>query len=66
MSEPYFPFDLGSWASTSGRQCPKHGLQQGGLAISVTPHRGAPAVIRNYCGLCVIEALDAVLPQLEP
>jgi hypothetical protein len=66
MTDDYYPFDFGAWKSKEGLNCPKHGLQQGGLAIAVTPYRDRPPITRKYCGLCVLEALDACARLNEP
>lgn len=53
----YIPFDLGTWQSDAGRECPRHGRQHGGLAIAVSPRPGE-TITRQYCGLCVLQALE--------
>jgi hypothetical protein len=56
----YVPFDFGTWRSPAGMDCPRHGLQDGGLVIQVSPRRnGGEVITRRYCGVCVLTALDA-------
>jgi hypothetical protein len=38
--------------------CPVHGKQLGGLLLKVQPTPEAEAVMRKYCGMCVMAALD--------
>lgn len=60
----YIPFDFGPWHDPEEPfVCPKHGRQDGGLSLLVKPRRDAPAIRRDYCGICVLEALDGVAIQ---
>lgn len=65
MSEAYFPFDFGAWRSTDPMTCPRHGPQYGGPMVRVTPQEGGPVTTRRYCGLCVIDALDAAVDAVD-
>jgi hypothetical protein len=53
------PFDFGQWREPAGRICPQHGSIDGGLAVRVEARKDQPPIIRQYCALCVIDALDA-------
>jgi hypothetical protein len=68
MSEHYIPFDFGAWSTKTPADkpmiCSKHGAQEGGFLISVTPRRGQSTFRRKYCGMCVLEALDQVTEGL--
>lgn len=69
MADDYIAFDFGSWtARTTPLVCPRHGRQDGGLSISVTPRRGETPIVRKCCGLCVLDALDrlAALEEAPP
>lgn len=54
-----FAFDFGAWDEQVPRDCPRHGVITGGLAIRVEQQGDNPAVTRLYCPFCVIEAMDA-------
>ncbi len=62
----YIPFDFGSWRAPAGKtvHCKVHGEQHGGMAIEYTPAPGAPSIRCEYCGACVIAALDAAMSPL--
>jgi hypothetical protein len=62
----YHPFDFGSWRARKGQgvNCKVHGEQHGGLAIEFVPAPGEAAIRREYCGHCVIAAMDAAMPFL--
>jgi len=61
MSDHYFPFDFGPWRSDEGVTCPRHGIHHGGLKVKVTPTKGGPSVVRQICGLCIIDVIDAFI-----
>ena len=57
------PFDFGMWRSKTGANCPIHGEQFGGLAIVVNvPNH--PEILRKYCSLCLVDALDRSCTQI--
>jgi hypothetical protein len=60
----YIPFDFGGWTSPEGRECVVHGKQYGGPILAVKPGPGELTYIRQYCGLCLLAALDHALPPL--
>lgn len=63
--EYYIPIDFGTWRTKSGQTitCPRHGVQAGGLAVQVTYVSGGSKIRRDYCSMCIIEALDTMLPH---
>jgi hypothetical protein len=55
----HLPIDFGPWTGARWN-CPRHGFQDGGLAIQVRPRRdGGDVITRRYCAVCVLAALDA-------
>lgn len=66
MTDDYFPFDLGTWQARDkpGLECPRHGPQDGGLVLRVVPRRGETPIVRKFCGLCVIDALERTVGSL--
>jgi hypothetical protein len=67
VDDSYFPFDFGAWSASEDAPpmiCSRHGLQEGGLLIKITPRRGQPAISRKFCGLCVLDTLDKIPGEL--
>ena len=51
------PFDFGSMAAARRHAMPKHGRQDGGPLVKVMVTEDQPAVVKRYCGQCVLEPL---------
>jgi hypothetical protein len=64
VTDDYIPFDFGSWKSGAGRECSRHGRQYGGPSFAISPRPGE-IIIRRYCGLCLLDALDRAVPPLD-
>jgi hypothetical protein len=55
LIDDYFPFVIGPWRGEL--DCPRHGMQDGGLVVQIRPRRGGKVITRRYCGSCVLVVL---------